>query len=71
MRIIRWPVPSSPIARRAALTRLVTADTVTQRLPQTVSSSSACADHPVAVAHQQQEDGEDLWLDVDEVAAPA
>src|SRR5574341_1291623 len=37
----RWPRPSSPIAWRAALTRLVSADSVTNRLPQTVSSNSS------------------------------
>jgi hypothetical protein len=62
VRIIRWRRPSSPIARRAALTRLVNTESPTNRLPQTLSSSSSLGTHPPAFAQEQRQHVEHLRL---------
>src|SRR5918994_1416807 len=66
-----WRRPSSPIACRAALMRLVSADSLTNRLPHTVSSSSSFGDDAVSFADQQRKHVEHLGLDPFLLPGPA
>ena len=54
VRTTRCSCPVSPTARRAALMRLVSADSLTKRSPHTVSRSSFLGHQTGAVAHEER-----------------
>jgi hypothetical protein len=67
--MIRWACPSST-ARRASLTREVSADSDTNRSPHTASGSSSLGHDPVAIDDQMVQQPEHLGLDVDGPGGP-
>ena len=63
-----WSRPVSPTARRADLIRVVNADSDTNLLPHTSSSSSILVTTRLAMDDEVLEDGEHLRFDVHQLA---
>ena len=71
VRISRCVAPSSPSARRAALIRVVSADSETIRPPHIACKQIVLADHAVAVLHEEGQQIEDLGFDIERARAAA
>ena len=71
VRIDLWALPSSPIAVRAALMRLLSAESEIARSPQTLSDQFVLADEAVALLDQKKQQIEHLRLQGNPNAVPA